>query len=116
MQNGLKLVALALFVVAGFFVFSTHGTSVNAAAIESESSPRSLYVSNCARCHGTNGRAQTAQGKKLDADDLTGGDATGISDAKMTRVITSGKGKMPSFRKKLTAAQIAQISSYVRSL
>ncbi len=118
MQKSLKLAVVIIFLIAGFVVFSSRETQIAAAStmFESEVSPRSLYVSNCARCHGTNGKAQTSQGRKTEADDLTRGDVKGISDAKMTRVITNGKGKMPAFGKRLTAAQIAQISGYVRGL
>ncbi len=113
-------------VVLGFclscvLVFSTRQTEATAAAngdveFGNATSPRSLYVQNCARCHGSNGKGQTKEGRRLEADDLTSSDAKGISDAKRTRVITNGRGKMPGFGKKLTAAQIAQVASYVRSL
>lgn len=118
MQKSLKLAAVIMFLTVGFFVFTSHETQVSAASANfaGEASPRSLYVSNCSRCHGTNGKSQTKEGKKTEADDLTSGDVKGISEAKMTRVITNGKGKMPAFGKKMTAAQISQVAGYVRGL
>jgi len=83
---------------------------------ESVSSPRSLYIQNCARCHGADGRAQTRLGKKLEADDLTTEDVKNMSTAKLERIITNGRLDMPAFRKKLTRRQISQVASYVRSL
>ena len=86
------------------------------ASSESISSPRSLYISNCARCHSANGTSQTALGRKLDAEDLTGDRVKGDSIEKISRVIANGKGDMPGFKKKLTAAQIAQIAAFVKTL
>lgn len=108
------------FLIAGILVFSMPKVSASASpadisAAASESSPRSLYVSNCARCHGSNGKAQTREGRRLEADDLTSGDVKGISESKMRRVITNGRGKMPAF-KRLTPAQVTQIMGYVRGL
>lgn len=74
-------------------------------------SPRTLYVQNCARCHGADGHAQTDLGKKLEAVDISGHQ----SSAKVIRTVTSGRGDMPSFKKRLTAAQIKQIAGYVHS-
>lgn len=86
--------------------------SANVASAETLTSPRSLYVQNCARCHGSDGKSQTALGRKLDADNISGGTST----SKTVRLVTNGKGKMPSFKRKLTAAQINQIADYVKSL
>ena len=119
MLNLLKVGVLFVFLFAAVLVFGTHDTKATAstaAASTDSSSPRSIFVQNCARCHGTNGKGQTKQGRKVEADDLTSSDVKGISDAKMTRVITNGRGKMPAFGRKLTPAQIAQVSRYVRSL
>lgn len=116
-----KVFGLLAFVALGVFAFSTRSAdTVAAASLEFSAagavSPRSLYVQNCARCHGSDGRSDTKEGRRLEADDLTTGDAKGISNDKLTRVIKNGRGKMPGFGKKLTPAQIAQIASYVRSL
>ncbi len=118
MQKILKLVVLMLVGMAGVFMFATSGTEATSAPageakFDDPGSPRTLYVQNCARCHGSNGKAQTALGKRLEADDLT---ASTASTSKIIRVVTSGKGKMPGFRRKLNAAQISQIAAYVKSL
>jgi len=39
-----------------------------------------------------------------------------MSTEKMTRIIKNGKGKMPAFGKKLTAAQVSSLVGYVKSL
>ena len=87
-------------------------TPTTFAANDDPASPRSLYMQNCAGCHGANGKAETKLGRKYEADDISGGVSTG----KTIRIVTNGKGHMPSFKRKFTAAQISQIASYVSGL
>lgn len=112
MKKIIKLAIIVGFSVAAGIVALVHSAPA-AVASSDEASPRSLYVQNCARCHGSNGKAQTTLGRKLEADDLT---ASSASTAKIIRTVTNGRGKMPSFRKKLSKAQIESIAGYVRSL
>jgi len=121
MRTRLKI-AIFLAFCAIAFVFAASGAAhaylphdENSSA-ESSSSPRSLFIQNCARCHGADGRAQTRLGKKLEADDLTTEDVKNMSTAKIERVITNGRLDMPAFRRKLTRQQISQIAGYVRTL
>ncbi|MEP6849777.1 MAG: c-type cytochrome [Acidobacteriota bacterium] len=106
---------LAAFIVLSNSAQASLSSGENASS-ETIVSPRSLFIQNCSRCHGTNGKAQTALGKKLEADDLTSTDAKALSTAKIVRTITNGRGDMPRFGKKLTAAQIKSIAGYIRSL
>lgn len=109
-----KLGAVMAFLLLGVFMFATSGTQVTAAsAFAGAASPRSLYVQNCATCHGSNGKSQTARGRKLEADDLTTSTA---NEAKIIRMITNGRGDMPGFKRRLTPAQIASIAGYVKGL
>ena len=109
----LKLFILALFLGGAALLVATPRTSANAVSVGDELlSPRTLYVQNCARCHGADGKANTALGRKYKADDISGGVGTG----KTNRIVTNGKGHMPSFKKRLSATQIAQIAEYVHSL
>jgi mono/diheme cytochrome c family protein len=72
-----------------------------------------IYLQNCARCHGTDGRAQTRKGRKVDAIDFTSGDWT-PDTGHDTRIVTRGKGSMPAFGNKLTQAQISVVVQYIR--
>ena len=115
MRKLAKVSAVMGFLLLGIFICAPGETQVTAAsaALEGEASPRSLYVQHCATCHGSNGKSQTARGRKLEADDLTTSTA---SEAKIVRMITNGRGDMPGFRRKLSAAQISSIAGYVKSL
>ncbi len=71
-----------------------------------------LFKANCARCHGNNGEGGkgpnlTTEKKKAKWKD---------SDAKLVNKITKGGFIMPSFGKKLSAAEIKSIAAYVRTL
>lgn len=112
MKRMFKLAIIASFSIAVGVAALFHGAP--SAVVSSQTlKPRTLYLQNCARCHGANGKAQTALGKKLEADDLTASDA---STAKIIRTITNGRGDMPSFKKRLTKEQIASIAGYVKAL
>jgi len=108
----LKLIVTAIFISGASSLLIAMTTGAAPRYTDDASGPRTLYVQNCARCHGANGKADTALGRKYDADDITGG----VSVNKVVRIVTNGKGHMPSFKKRLSAAQIAQIASYVNSL
>ena len=112
MKKFIKLALIAGFTVAAGIAIFVHTAPAAASSME-VTSPRTLFLQNCARCHGSNGKAQTALGKKLEAEDLT---ASTASTAKIIRTITNGRASMPSFRKKLTTAQIASLAGYVHSI
>ncbi len=67
-------------------------------------------------CHGPEGAAQTAMGKKLGIRDLRSPEVQKQSDAELTQIIEKGKGKMPPFEGKLTKEQSAALVAYIREL
>ena len=111
MKKIFKLAIIAMFTTGVAFASLAHNTPT-ASAVSEAASPRSLYLQNCARCHGSNGKANTSVGEKLGASDISGG----LDSAKVIRTVTNGRDDMPSFRKKLSKAQIKSIAGYVRSL
>lgn len=118
MQKILKISVLLLFLVGGVFAFAAHKNYSAAGSgftkIESSSS-RSLYVNNCARCHGADGKGNTELGKLYGSSDLTTRKVQRMSKKKMTRIIKNGAGSMPSFGKKLSAKDINSLVNYVYS-
>lgn len=72
-----------------------------------------IYSQNCARCHGVDGRAQTAKGKAVGAADLTSDDWQ-PDTARDIRLVTRGKEDMPSFKAKLKPAEIEAVVNYIR--
>ena len=74
----------------------------------------SIFMANCARCHGADGRANTDRGRQLDATDFTSD--WNRDEARAIRIVTNGKGDMPSFKKKLSSKQIRSVVGYVRRI
>lgn len=116
MQKILKIGLLFTFLAIGFFVFTSRTSAVLRASesVATVNAPiRKLYLNNCARCHGADGKSQTELGKLNDAPDLTQKRA---SQKRAISVITHGTDEMPGFGKKLSKAEIASIAAYIRTL
>ena len=78
-----------------------------------------LFKTNCARCHGADGRGDTPLGQSYNAPDFTDPDwwrqhKSTTSRGRMLSLVTNGKGDMPAFDKKLTRSQIELLVDYVR--
>lgn len=82
---------------------------VSSAAILADSA--SNYAKYCSRCHGGDGRAQTAKGKQTNATDLT---KSRIGDAAGIKIISKGKELMPGFSGNMSADEIKQLMGYIR--
>lgn len=74
-----------------------------------------LYKSKCQVCHGADGKGSSA-GQKLGVKDFRSPEVQKESDAELFKTTKEGKGKMPSYDKKLTDDQIKQLIKYIRSL
>ena len=74
-----------------------------------------IYKTKCAMCHGPDGKADTPAGKAMHVNDLSSADVQKLSDSDLGAVISSGRGKMPSY-KTLTPDQVKDLVGFVRSL
>jgi len=79
-----------------------------------------LFRSNCARCHGADGRGDTPLGHTYNAPDFTDAEwwrkhARIASTGSLVAIVSRGKGGMPAFGKKLTRSKIKLLVSHVRS-
>lgn len=78
-----------------------------------------LFRSNCARCHGADGRGDTPLGHTYKAPDFTDPEwwrknSNITSTGRLTEIVRRGKGGMPAFGKKLTRTEIRSLVGYVR--
>ncbi len=100
------------------YISQAKASSVTNLSINNIDSPKSLYLTHCASCHGVDGYAQP---------DARYASIVGLSsirrakpDALVNVIAYGAKGalntapKMPGFEKDLTHAQIASITNYVR--
>jgi cytochrome c6 len=79
-------------------------------------SAASLYKSRCAACHGADGKADTAIGKSMHLRSLASAEVQKESDKELTDIIADGKGAMPGYKDKLSAAQIKDLVGYIREM
>ncbi|MGI8789072.1 MAG: c-type cytochrome [Pyrinomonadaceae bacterium] len=116
MKNILKQIVFAAFFIAcvsGWFYF---GNST-ASADSKKTGAATLYKTNCASCHGKDGRAKSFRGKFTNAQDLTDSAwQADEMDEDIFRAISNGRKKMPAFGKKLSEKEINSLVDYVRNL
>ena len=113
------LTALGLGCILAFLYT---GYSANATSQKNTSQPKTvaasvLFDKHCDTCHGKDGQAKTFKAKFNHARNLT--DAkwqAEVTDERLFNSISNGKGKMPTFGKKLTEPQINGLVAYVRGL
>jgi mono/diheme cytochrome c family protein len=99
---------VSLVVLAVLFALSTWTFAADANA--------DLYKSECASCHGAEGKGDTPVGMRMKVKDLASDDVQKQSDADLATFIEKGKKPMPSYEGKLTKEQIDGLVKYVRSL
>ncbi len=95
-------------ILAGLVFGAIGGLGV--ALFAAERQPSELYMKYCAKCHGEDGKADTAKGKQLMARKFADTEwQSGESNADLIKSVTEGKEDMPPFGKKLTAEQIESL-------
>lgn len=104
------LAALSLLLLTGSFGLAEvyhkkKGIAKDAGTELAAGDGRSLYESNCANCHGNDGKLGLAGAKDLS---VTGLDVTGIKE-----IIVNGKGAMPPSQ--VNDEQAVAIADYVKS-
>jgi cytochrome c6 len=75
-----------------------------------------IYKSKCAMCHGPDGAGQTTMGKNLKLRDMRSAEVQKQTDAELGKWIADGKGKMPSYKGKLTPTDIDALVGFIRTL
>lgn len=78
-----------------------------------------LFRTNCARCHGADGRGDTPLGQQYVAPDFTNVEwwrknSETTTSKSLRNSINNGKGKMPAFAKKLKRSEIDLLVKFVK--
>ena len=101
----MRLRSMVLIVLVAFF----------AAPLLHAEDGAALYKAKCAMCHGPAGQGDTPMGKTLKVKNLSSPEVQSQTDDALVQTVTNGKGKMPSFRGKLTNDQIKAVVGHLRS-
>jgi cytochrome c6 len=106
---------VALVAILAVVVVAAAGVPA-AAGADAAAAGAAIYKDKCIGCHGADGSGNTPIGKSLKAGDLRKPEIQAKKDAELAASILNGKGKMPSNKGKLTAAQVDEVLAYVRTL
>jgi len=74
------------------------------------------YKSKCQMCHGADGTGNTPAGKSTKVHSFSDPDVLKMSDDELISITTNGKNKMPTYKGKLTDAQIKEVIAYIHTL
>jgi mono/diheme cytochrome c family protein len=74
------------------------------------------YKTKCMMCHAADGSGSSPTGKAMGVISFSSPALIKASDADLIAATTNGKGKMPAYSGKLTAAQIKDVVAYIRTL
>lgn len=79
---------------------------------------KEAYQRFCQACHGADGMGnpKMAQSLKVAIPPVTGAALAQKDDAEMLRILAEGKGKMPGYAQRLTAAERRQVLEYMKTL
>lgn len=127
-----RFITSSIFVIATFFLASAYGqtkpwiapgyaASVKnpvAANPESLKVAKTLYITNCSPCHGTNGKGDgpAAAGLAIKPADHTSPVLRKETDGALYWKISVGHTPMPSYKTILTDQQRWELVNYIRSL
>lgn len=127
----MKRISLALTCIAIALVANactetatpTNTSTVTTAASPAPTAPtdplagaRANFVKNCEPCHGETGEGGLVkvENKQIKVPSLKAEHAIKHTDDEITKKITNGEEEMPSFKDKLTPAEIADLVMFVR--
>jgi mono/diheme cytochrome c family protein len=89
---------------------------LGAAGAWAQKDPKDLYLDKCSVCHGPDGTAKTAKGRKLKMKDVHQV-LPKMGAEEMIKIVTDGKGTdMDAFGKEFNTDQIKALVEYYRSL
>ena len=110
MKNKMALAALAGLALAATGIWAQEAKTV--------SSGKALYGQKCASCHGKQGEGMAKMATMLKAKIRNWGEVAATPDtlAAWKKITTDGKGKMPAFKTKLSAAEMDSVMAYAQTL
>ena len=87
-----------------------------ASPVDEFATARANYQKNCEGCHGETGEGGLVkvENKRIKVPSLKADHALKHTDEQITKMITNSEEEMPSFKDKMSAAEISDLVKYVR--
>lgn len=85
-------------------------------ALAEQTGAGAVYKAKCASCHADDGSGNTKIGKTMKLRDLRSPEVQAQSDKELYDWTADGKGKMPGYKSKLSAAEINGLVVFMRDL
>ena len=87
-----------------------------ASPVDEFATARANYQKNCEGCHGETGEGGLVkvENKRIKVPSLKADHALKHTDEQITKMITNGEEEMPSFKDKMSTAEISEMVRYVR--
>lgn len=103
---------LIIAVLSGYGILSTAS-----AAPGPQDDVKDVYNKKCAVCHGEDGAANTARGKKLKMKDIRSPEVQKLTDAQWVDMVLKGDGKdMDGYEKELGGDMCRKLAAYMQEL
>jgi len=109
MRTHLKKLLLASAITFSFLALTA--ASAQTPPTDSGLLANSVYLKNCAKCHG-----KTAEGRHFGGPGLISAKTAAASVEDIRNVIANGKGHMPKFAGKLTSEEIDTLVKQIQAL
>jgi mono/diheme cytochrome c family protein len=109
MRTNLKKLLLATAIASSFFALTT--AFAQTPAQDTGLLANSVYLKNCAKCHG-----KTAEGRHFGGPSLISAKTATASADDLRNIIANGKGHMPKYAGKLTPEEIDTLVKQIQVL
>lgn len=111
----IKSLGICGVVLAAWAVSGSQAATPARATIQEDA--KQVYLNKCAVCHGEDGAAQTARGKKLKMKDIRAADVQKQTQAQWVDAIMKGVGQdMDAYGKELGPDMSRSLADYMREL
>ncbi len=101
---------IQLTIAIGFLFFALIMSAQNPPS-EGSLTGNSVFLEQCAKCHG-----KTAEGRHFGGPSLISQKVTAASTDDLRSIITNGKGRMPKYASKLTSEEIDTLIQQIKAL
>jgi mono/diheme cytochrome c family protein len=99
-----------LLLLAALLLLPAAARAAEASKADAGETGEQIYEKKCLACHGADGGGDKPLGRALSVPDLR---TSSLTEAEIEKVILEGRGRMGSYRHRLTPDQVDEVTEYV---